>query len=88
MKTQLFLVALLCFSAALAKPMAESEEPVTDSQAECIMGHLRQLETDLEGAGEVGSDALETVRRLMAQRETCENLLSDPPTTMEQRLHE
>lgn len=92
MKTQVFLLALLlCVVAALASPLstAAEEEPVTDSQAECIANELRQLETDLESAGELGSDALETFRRLREHRARCDAIVtSDPPSATQERMRE
>lgn len=90
MKTQVFLLALLCVSAALASPLSDAEEePITDSQAECIARELRQLETDLESAGELGSDAVETFRRLREHRARCDAIItSDPPSATQERLRE
>lgn len=90
MKTALFLVlALLCVS-AFANPMAEpeKEEPVTDDQANCISEALRQLEVDAGNVGDLGQDAVNTLRRLQEQRQRCEDILGDPPTKIQERLHE
>lgn len=87
MKTCIFLVALLCVSVGFANAVDENEEPVTDSQADCISAILRDIEVDLEGAGDLGEDAAATVRRLIEQRERCEAMLDDPPTAIQERLH-
>lgn len=89
MKTTLFLVALLCL-AAVVRPddSVEVEEPVTDEQADCISAVLRGISVDTEHVGDFGEDVQTTVRRLLDQRQTCENILGDPPTPMQERLHE
>lgn len=87
MKIQLCLVAL-CFAAALAMPMNSEEPPVTDSQAECITNALRKMEEDFADLPGLGEDVVDTVRRLLAQRDRCEAILNDPPTVWEERLHE
>lgn len=88
MKTSLvFLVAILCFSAAIANPF-EEDAPVTDSQADCISDILRDIELDTENIGDLGEDAVETIRRLNEQRQRCEEMLGDPPTAVQERMHE
>lgn len=92
MKTTLFLVGLLCLFAVVNVHAADGEvpeePPVTDGQANCIVDALRELEFELDGVGDLGEDASDTVGRLIEQRQRCEDILGDPPTAMQERLHE
>lgn len=85
MHIKLFFVALLCFTVAFA---TEEEPPVTDGQADCISQVLRQLEVDGEHVGDMGDDFVQTLRRLREQRDRCEAMLGDPPTALQERMHE
>ncbi|XP_055693895.1 uncharacterized protein LOC129796152 [Lutzomyia longipalpis] len=59
-----------------------------NEQWACVEEIFRELEVDLERLGEMAGDFVATVTRLMDSRQRCFDILSDPPTALEQRLHE
>lgn len=91
MKVLFVAFAALCLVAACgvsAQSDEEVENPITDEQAECILEALREAEINADLAGEAARDLADTVTRLFNHYQRCEDILSDPPTALEQRRHE
>ncbi|GAB0093901.1 hypothetical protein DMENIID0001_090930 [Sergentomyia squamirostris] len=54
----------------------------------CVEEIFRELEVDLESLGEMAGDFVSTLSRLRDGRQRCFDILGDPPTSMQERLHE
>lgn len=79
---------VLLFAAATVKAEEPSEPPLTDEQAECILDVLQNTEVDVEHVGDMAMDVVETFSRLIQHYMRCEEILSNPPTALEERRHE
>lgn len=89
MKVVLIVCAILClFGLSAVRSEDTTELPITDEQAQCILDVLQNTEVDTETVGEVAVDIVETFSRLIQHYLRCEDILSDPPTALEERRHE
>lgn len=88
MKVVLIICAVVLFLGAAVKADEPSEPPITDEQAQCILDVLQNTEVDTEHVGEMAQDVRETFTRLIQHYMRCEEILSDPPTALEERRHE
>lgn len=64
------------------------EKPVTDEEADCISQILVDISVDTEHLGDMAEVVGATARSLIEHRQRCEAMLSDPPTSLEERRHE
>lgn len=88
MKVVLIICAVVLFLGAVVKADEPSEPPITDEQAQCILDVLQNTEVDTEHVGDMAQDVRETFTRLIQHYMRCEEILSDPPTALEERRHE
>lgn len=89
MKVLLITCAVLCCLFGLAVANEEpSEPPITDEQAACILRILQETDVDAEHVGDMALEIVDSFQRLIAHHQRCEDILSDPPSALEGRLHE
>lgn len=89
MKAVLIACAVLClFGFAAVHADNTTEAPITDEQGQCILDVLQGTDVDTEHVGDMAIDIVETFTRLIQHYLRCEDILSDPPTALEQRRHE
>lgn len=89
MKAVLITCAVLClFGFAAVHADESTEAPITDEQAQCILDVLQGTDLDTGHVGDMAVDIAQTFQRLIQHYFRCEEILSDPPTALEQRRHE
>uniref|UniRef100_A0A1B0DC48 Uncharacterized protein n=1 Tax=Phlebotomus papatasi TaxID=29031 RepID=A0A1B0DC48_PHLPP len=79
-----FCIFFLAQNAVLGKDLPRDD----NSQWACVEEIFRELEVDLDRLGDMAGDFVNTVSRLLDQRQRCFDILGDPPTAAQQRLHE